>query len=111
MKFIARLLVGALALALVPYVVPGVHITGLYPALIASLVLGILNAVVRPILIFFTLPITILTLGVFIFVINATLFLFVASFVDGFQVSGFWAALFGSVIVSIISGIANKFLD
>lgn len=110
MKFIAHTLVTALALLLVTYIVPGIEVTGLYPALIAALVLGLLNAIVRPILIFFTLPITILTLGIFIFVINAAIFFFVASFVDGFVVSGFLSALFGSILTSLISAIVNKFV-
>ncbi|MFA5103516.1 MAG: phage holin family protein [Candidatus Thermoplasmatota archaeon] len=108
MKFITRLIITAGTLMLVAYFVPGIHVDGFYPALMAALFLGILNAVVRPILILFTLPITILTLGIFIFVINASLFLFVASFIDGFAVSSFWSALIGSVLVSIVSSIANK---
>lgn len=111
MKFIARLLITALALILVTYIVPGISVSGIYPAVIAALFLGLANAIIRPILIFLTLPITILTLGIFIFVINAVLFLFVASFVDGFGVDGFLSALLGSILVSIISGIANNFID
>lgn len=110
MKFIIRLLVTALALVLVTYIVSGIEISGLYPALIASLCLGVLNAVVRPILVILTLPVTILSLGTFIFVINAGIFFFVASFVDGFVVSSFGSALLGSILVSIISGIVHKFV-
>ena len=110
MKFITRLLITAFALVLVTYFVPGIAVTGLYPALIAAFFLAIVNAVVRPVLVLLTLPITILTLGIFIFVINASIFLFVASFVDGFTVTSFWSALAGSVLVSIVSGIANRFL-
>lgn len=110
MKFITRLLITAFALVLVTYFVPGIVVTGLYPALIAAFFLAIVNAVVRPILVLLTLPITILTLGIFIFVINASIFLFVASFVDGFTVTSFWSAFVGSVLVSIVSGIANRFL-
>lgn len=108
MKFIARLLISALALILVTYIVPGIAIKGFLTAVIVAFVLGILNAVVRPVLIVLTLPITILTLGLFIFVINAGIFLFVASFVDGFYVSGFWSACIGSILVSVISSIAQK---
>ncbi len=111
MKFLSRLIATVFALVLVTYIIPGIEVTGLYPAVIAAFFLGILNAVVRPILVILTLPITVLTLGVFIFVINASIFLFVASFVDGFHVSSFWVALLGSVLVSIISGIVNKFID
>lgn len=108
MKFVARLVITALALILVTYIIPGIVVQGFLTAVIVAFVLGILNAIVRPILLILTLPITLLTLGLFIFVINAGIFLFVASFVDGFQVAGFWSALGGSIMVSIISGIANK---
>lgn len=111
MHFIVRTVVTALALMLVAQFMPGIEIAGLVPALIAAFALGILNALARPILILLTLPITILTLGLFIFIINAVIFLFVASFVDGFSVAGFWTALFGSVVVSVISSFVNKVLD
>jgi putative membrane protein len=107
-EFLARTAITALTLLLVAEVIPGIEVDSLTTALIAAFVLGILNAIVRPILIFFTLPITILTLGLFIFVINALLFLFVASFVQGFSVSGFWTGLFGSLIVSIVSSAVSK---
>lgn len=111
MKLLARILITAFALVLVTYVVPGISVSGPYAAVISAIFLGIVNAVVRPILVLLTLPVTILTLGIFVFVINASLFLFVASFVEGFEVAGFWSALLGSVLVSIISGVANKFID
>jgi putative membrane protein len=110
MKLVARLLITALALVLTTYIVPGIHVSGAYVAVIAALFLGLVNAVIRPILVLLTLPVTILTLGIFIFIINASLFLFVASFVDGFEVASFTAALVGSILVSIMSGIANKFI-
>ena len=110
MKFVTRMAITALALLLVAKLSIGVDIEGLVPALIASLVLGLLNSLVRPLLIILTLPITILTLGLFIVVINASLFYLAANFVDGFIVSSFWAALFGSVLVSAISGVANQFV-
>jgi len=110
MKFILRLVLTASALLLVTYIVPGIAVDGVYTALIAALFLGILNAVIRPILVILTLPITILTLGVFIFVINAGIFIFVASFVDGFHVSSFWSAFFGSILVSFISSLAHRFV-
>jgi putative membrane protein len=108
MKFLIRLLITALALLAVTQIIPGIVVTGWFPAIMAAFFLGILNAVVRPILVVLTLPVTILTLGLFIFVINAGIFLFVASFLDGFEVSGFLSALLGSVMVSIASGIAHK---
>ncbi len=111
MKLITKVLITALALLVVARYIPGIEITGLYIALVAAVIIGLLNLIVKPVLIVLTLPITIVTLGLFIFVINAGLFWFVASFVDGFDVVGFWPALFGSLVVSIISAIGNKFID
>ncbi|MFT5036447.1 MAG: putative membrane protein [Candidatus Azotimanducaceae bacterium] len=110
MVLISRILVSALALLLTAYIIPGITIDGVYAAIIAAVILGLLNLVVRPILVVLTLPITIVTLGLFMFVINAALFLFVASFVDGFVVDDFLVALLGSLLVSIISSIGNKFI-
>lgn len=110
MKIFTRLIVTAFALLLVAEFMPGFTVTGIFPALFAALLLGICNALVRPLLILLTLPITILTLGLFIFFINASIFLLVAFFVPGFDVANFWIALFGSIIVSIVSGIVNKFV-
>jgi len=110
MHFLTRLIISAFALLLVARTIPGIHLDGLYPALISAFILGVVNAFIRPILIILTLPVTVLTLGVFIFVINAGLFLFVASFVEGFTVDGFLPALFGSIVVSVISSIVHKFV-
>ena len=109
-KIIGRVLVSALALLVAAYLVPGIEVSSLYIALIAAAVLGLLNLTARPVLIVLTLPITILTLGLFIFIINALLFWFVASFIDGFVVDGFLPALIGSVVVSIVSAVGNKFI-
>jgi len=106
-----RILITALALVIVERLIPGIVVEGLYPALIAAVVLGLLNVIVKPILIILTLPVTIVTLGLFIFVINALLFWFAASFIDGFSVEGFIPALIGSIAVSVISAIGNKLLD
>jgi len=110
MKLITRIALIALGLLLVSHVVPGIVIDGLYSAIIAACILGLLNAIVRPIFVILTLPLTILTLGLFIFVINALLFYFTASFVDGFTVSGFIPALVGSLVISVISVIGNRFI-
>lgn len=110
MILITRLLLIALALLLLSEYIPGITITGLYPAIIAAVILGLLNAIVRPILIILTLPITILTLGLFIIVINAALFAFAASFIAGFSVSGFWTAVLGSVIISFVSTLSNRYI-
>jgi putative membrane protein len=98
-----RWLVNALALMLVAYLYSGVQVTNITAALIAALVLGLVNALIRPVLVLLTLPATILTLGLFIFVINAFLFWLVAEIVPGFKVSGFIAALIGSLMFSVIT--------
>lgn len=110
MYFITRLLFSALVLLLVERIVPGVVIESVYIAIIAALVLGLLNAVIKPILVILTLPISIVTLGLFIFVINAALFMFAASFIEGFEVGGFMDALLGSLIMSIGGILANRYI-
>lgn len=110
MFFIVKTVVLALALLGVAEILPGFTVINFYVAFIGALVLGILNALVRPILIFITLPITLLTLGLFIFVINTGLLLFVDSFVDGITIDGFLPAFFGALILSTISTILNKIL-
>lgn len=108
---LTRVIVTAFALVLVSEFIPGITIDSALTAIIAALILGVVNAVIRPILVILTFPITILTLGLFIFVINALLFSFVASFIDGFTVTGFFPALIGSVIVSLISTFVNKKIE
>ena len=110
MKIILKIIIGALALLGVAYLIPGVVVESFYSALIVSLVLGLLNVTVRPLLFILTLPVTVLTLGLFIFVINAFIFWFAASFLGGFSVSGFIPALFGSLLVSLTTTVANKLL-
>ncbi len=109
-KLISRILLTALALLVAAYYIPGIEVTGIYIAIITALILGVLNLIVRPILFVLTLPITLLTLGLFTFVINALLFMFAASFIDGFSVDGFISALLGSLVVSVLSAIGNKFI-
>jgi putative membrane protein len=103
-------LINAIALLLVPYLLPSVSVDNFYTALITALLLGLANAVIRPILVVLTLPITVLTLGLFILVINALLFWFVASFVQGFHVTGFWSAFWGAIVYSIIATVASWLL-
>lgn len=103
MALLLRWVLNAAALLLVDFLYPGVTIESFFAALMAALVLGLVNAIVRPILVVLTLPVTVLTLGLFIFVINALLFWFVAGILDGFHVAGFWAALLGSILYSIIA--------
>ena len=101
MKIIVRWVLLAAALLLIAHLYPGVAITSFGSALIASLVLGLLNTLLRPILVLLTLPVTVITLGLFLFVINALMFYFAAQVLDGFAVRGFGAALIGSLIYSV----------
>lgn len=110
MKLITRLLLTAFVLLIVAEYITGITVEGFYPALIAAIVLGLLNGIVRPILLILTFPITIITLGLFVFVINASLFWFAATFIDGFTVSTFWHALLGSLIVSAASTLLNRYI-
>lgn len=111
MKLIIRIVITALALLFVANFVPGIAVSNIYVALVAALVLGLLNLIVRPILFILTLPITLLTFGLFTFVLNAAMFLFAASLVQGFDVVGFLPALIGSIIVSAVSTIAHHILS
>lgn len=108
---ILRLLFNALGLLLISELIDGITVGGLYPAIIAAVVLGILNIIIRPILLILTLPITIVTLGLFAFVVNASLFLFAASFIEGFEVQNFWYALLGSLLMSVVSTIGNRWIN
>ena len=101
MKLILRWLLLAAALLLVAYLYPGVTVTSFTAAMIAALVLRLLNTIVRPLLVLLTLPVTLLTLGLFLFVINALMFWAAAGVLDGFNVNGFVAALIGSLIYSL----------
>lgn len=103
LALLARWIVNAGALLLVAYLYPGVQVRDFVAALIAALVLGLVNAIVRPLLVVLTLPVTLITLGLFLFVINAFLFWLVAELVQGFTVSNFGAALIGSILYSIIT--------
>ena len=100
-------LINALALLALPYLVPSVQVESFFTALVAALVLGLVNTLVRPLLLLLTLPVTVLTLGLFIFVINGLLFWFVASFVKGFSVGGFWSAVLGAIVYALISWAAS----
>lgn len=107
---LARWIVNAAALLLVAYLYPGVQVESFLSAALAALVLGLVNAFVRPLLIILTLPVTLITLGLFLFVINALLFWFVAEIVHGFSVSGFGAALLGSILYSLITLVTSWIL-
>ena len=102
-KLLLVWLINAFALVAVAYLMPGITVATFTTALVAALVLGLINAVVRPVLVLLTLPVTLITLGLFIFVLNGLLFWFVGSFIRGFTVSGFWAGVFGAIVYSLIS--------
>jgi putative membrane protein len=103
MRLLLHWLVNAAALFVLPYVFRWVAVDSVGAALVAALVLGLVNALVRPLLILLTLPVTLLTLGLFIFVLNGLLFWAVGSLVPGFRVTGFWAGVFGAIVYSLIS--------
>jgi putative membrane protein len=109
--FLIRLLINALGLWLAATIVPGIAIQGVGTLILAALVMGVVNALVRPVAFILTLPITIVTLGIFLLVLNAAMFALVAWVLPGFTVSGFWAALLGWLIVSIVSWFASSFVD
>lgn len=108
MGLLIRWIVSAIAIIITAYLLPGIHISSLGAALITAVVLGIVNAILKPLLVLFTLPLTILTLGLFTFVINAVLILLVSILVPGFRVDGFWWALLFSIIVSFVNSILLK---
>jgi putative membrane protein len=109
-SFLARLLISALGLWLAATIVPGIAIQGVGTLILAALVMGVVNALVRPLAFILTLPITIVTLGIFLLVLNAAMFALVAWLLPGFSISGFWAALFGWLIVCIVSWFASAFV-
>ena len=111
MGFLARVLVNALAIWLATAIVPGIQARSATTILGAALVLGLINAVVRPILIVLTLPLTLVSLGLFLFVLNAFCLWLTAKLVKGFAVRGFWAALFGAIIVSAVSWALTTYLS
>lgn len=102
MKLFLTWLLAACALLLVANFLPGVHVQGFGSAMIAAAVIGLLNVLVRPILVILTLPVTLVTLGLFLFVINALMFWAAGSMLAGFMVDGFWTALLGSLIYSAL---------
>ena len=108
---IFRWVINAIALLLVAFLVPGFVVASFYNALIAALVLGLVNALIRPLLFILTLPITILTLGLFTFVINALMIWFVSTMVDGFDVTGFTPALLAAIILWVISLVTNWLIE
>lgn len=107
---VLRTLISMLGLYLASVLVPGVSITGAWTFIFAAVLLGLVNAVVRPVAFVLTLPITLVTLGLFLLVLNAAMFGLVAALLENFVVAGFWSALFGAIIVSITSTIASWYI-
>jgi len=103
LRLLVTWIINAVALLALPYLFRSITVDSFATALIVALVLGLINTLIRPVLILLTLPVTIITLGLFIFVINGLLFWMVGSYVDGFHVGGFWSGLFGAIVYSIIS--------
>lgn len=107
MRLLVRWLLMALVVLTAGYVLPGIRVADFTTAIVAAAVLGIVNAVIRPILMFLAIPLRILTLGLFSFVINALLLLLVSAVVPGFEVHGFWAALLASIVLAIAGSFIN----
>jgi putative membrane protein len=99
------------AIIVASYLLDGIQVKGFFSAFFAAAILGILNAFFRPLLIILTLPINILTLGLFTFIINALLLKMASGVISGFDVRGFWAAVFGSIIISVVSWALNSFIS
>ncbi len=107
MKLIIHLLINTLAVLVGVYVLKGVYVDGVMTAVVMAVVLGLLNTFIKPILIFLTLPITLVTLGLFLLVINALMIMLVDKLVPGFEVQSFWWALAYSIVISIVSSVLN----
>lgn len=107
MSVLVRIGINALALLAAAYLIGGVHVQGFEAALVAALVLGLVNVTLRPVLIVLTIPVNIMTLGLFTFVINALMLLLVSRVVSGFEISGFWPALLTALFLSIVSSLLS----
>ena len=110
MKIIARILITSLLVILISYLMKGVNVVSVWDAVIVAIVLGLLNLFVKPVLVILTLPVTIVTLGLFLLVINALLILLCAKLVHGFTVNSFWTALIFSIILSLSQSLMYKFI-
>ena len=107
MGFVFRVIVNILAILLAANVVNGIHVDGFLAAVAAGLLLGVVNAIVRPVLLVLTFPITLLTLGLFLLVLNGLCLWMVAAVVKGFTIAGFWPAVLGALVVSVVSWVAT----
>ena len=110
MGIVLRTLITGLGIWLATYLVPGVSATSTGALIWAAIALGLINAFVRPVLVLLTLPFTILTLGLFLLLLNAAMLNLAGWFVDGFGVVGFWSAVFGAIVVSLVSGLCSNFI-
>ncbi len=110
MRMLVAWVINAVALIALPYLFKSINVDTFATALIVAAVLGLINTLIRPLLVLLTLPVTILTLGLFIFVINGLLFWAVGSFVPGFHVDGFWSGVFGAIVYSVISWLLSSIL-
>lgn len=110
MRLLLVWLINAAALFVLPYIFKSIQVDSFTTALIVALILSIVNTIIRPILFLLTLPITVLTLGLFIFVLNGLMLWMVASFVEGFTIAGFWPAVFGAIVYSLISWAATSLI-
>jgi putative membrane protein len=111
LKLLLVWLINAVALIAVAYLMPSITVASFGAALVAALVLGLINAVVRPVLVLLTLPVTVLTLGLFIFVINGLLFWMVGTWLEGFDVGGFWSGVLGAILFSIVSWVLSALVQ
>lgn len=111
MELLLVWILNAVALLIVAYLLPGINVASFGSALIAALVLGLLNTLVKPLLVLLTLPITIVTLGLFLLVLNALVFWFAGTILKGFQVNGFWWAVAGAIVYSIVSGLLSRLIS
>ena len=110
-QFLLTWLLTAVALVITAYIVPGFAVTSFVAALIAAVVLGLVNAIVKPILVILTLPLTVVTLGLFLFVVNAITIWLAGAITPGFQVAGFGAALIGSIVLTLVAAGLNLLVD
>ncbi len=111
MGLLVRWLILTAAIMVAAYLIQGIEVNGFFSALFAAAILGVLNVFFRPVLLILTLPINILTLGFFTFVINAVLLKMASGVISGFVVHGFWSAVFGGLIISLVSWLLNSFIN
>jgi len=110
MGLLVRWLILTAAITVAAYLIDGIHVSGFFSAFFAAAILGVLNVFFRPVLLILTLPINLLTLGLFTFVINAVLLKMVSGVISGFEVHGFWSAVWGALIISVVNWLLSSFI-